>query len=91
MPDLNGIEATKRIRQENPNCKVIILSVHQSEGFIKKSLHAGASGYLLKTGAFDELEAAIRTVLANKIYLSPEINEDCCRKLCRDDRISRIG
>ena len=74
MPDLNGIEATKRILAHSPNIKIIALSMHSDTLFISEMLKSGASGYLLKDCAFDELADAIRSVVAGKMYLSPSIS-----------------
>lgn len=76
MPGLNGIEATRQIKTEQPEVKVIALSMHAEKRFVAEMLNAGASGYLLKTSAFEELVQAIQAVLLNKIYLTPEIAED---------------
>ena len=73
MPDLNGIEATRQINAEAPAAKVLALSMHADKRFVERMLTAGASGYVLKDDAFEELVGAIRTVAANKIYLSPGI------------------
>lgn len=73
MPDLNGIEATRQVLAECPGIKVIALSMHSDRRFVMNMLKAGASGYLLKDSAFEELATAIRMVLTNKIYLSTEI------------------
>lgn len=73
MPDLNGIEATRQILDEYPKVKVIALSMHSDKRFVSEMLKAGASAYLLKDCAFEELVTAIRTVIANKTYLSPGI------------------
>lgn len=73
MPDLNGIEATRRILSENPRCKVIGLSMHSDRRFLSEMLKAGATAYLLKDSAFEELASAIRAVVAGQIYLSPRI------------------
>jgi DNA-binding NarL/FixJ family response regulator len=73
MPDLNGIEATRQILAHNPDTKVIALSMHADKRFVVQMLRAGASGYVLKNSAFGELELAIRTVLANRTYLSPKM------------------
>ena len=73
MPDLNGIEATRQIRVSTPKTKIIILSMHSDRRFIAEALRAGASAYLLKDCAFEELIAAVRTVIANHVYLSPQI------------------
>ena len=75
MPDLNGIEATKQIVSENSLVNIIGLSMHSDRRFVSRMLKAGASGYLLKDCAFDELATAINTVFNNKIYLSPVIND----------------
>ncbi len=73
MPDLNGIEATRRIMRDNPDAKIISLSMHNDKRYITEMLKAGARGYLLKKGAFQELVAAIRVVMEGRIYLSPDI------------------
>ena len=73
MPHLNGIEATRRLMSDHPDTKVVALSMHSDRRYVAEALKAGASGYLLKDGAFDELADAIRTVMNNKVYLSPRI------------------
>jgi DNA-binding NarL/FixJ family response regulator len=73
MPDLNGIEATRQIVAQVPTVKVIALSMHSDSRFVSGMLKAGASGYLLKDCAFEELARAIQTVAANRVYLSPGI------------------
>ncbi|HSE59250.1 MAG TPA: response regulator transcription factor [Nitrospiraceae bacterium] len=79
MPDMNGYEAARRLKIDAPTAKIVFLTmlsepIHISEGF-----RAGASGYVLKQSASDELRAAINSVLANKRYLSeniaPEVRE----------------
>ena len=73
MPDLNGIEATSRIVDQAPNVKIIALSAYSSSRFVVEILKSGASGYLLKDSAFEELLNAIDIVVANQKYLSPKI------------------
>lgn len=73
MPDMNGIEATRQIKKEAPEVKVIGLSMHADKRFVTEMLKAGASGYLLKHCAFEELGLAIQSVAQNRIYLSSEI------------------
>jgi len=68
MPNLNGIDATKKILEENPIIKVIALSVHSTSRFVKEIENAGASGYLVKHRVFEELAKAIRLVVKNKFY-----------------------
>lgn len=73
MPELNGIEAAHQIVSTTPNVKIIALSMYSERRFILGMLKAGASGYLLKDCAFDELCKAIRAVHNNKTYLSPGV------------------
>lgn len=73
MPDMNGIEATRKIISEMPQVKVIALSMHSDRRFVLGMLEAGASGYLLKDCAFGELSSAIKQVLTGNKYLSPKI------------------
>jgi len=74
MPDLNGVEATRQITSEVPNTRVLALSVHSGRKMVSAMLQAGASGYLVKKCATDELINAIRTVVDGKTYLSPDIS-----------------
>ena len=73
MPDLNGIDATRRINAEHPEVKVIALSMHYDKQFVSEMFKAGAAGYLLKDSAFEELEHAIRIVMDNKTYINPQV------------------
>jgi DNA-binding NarL/FixJ family response regulator len=73
MPDLNGIEATRQIVAALPGAKVIALSMHDDRRFVLNMLKAGASGYMLKDCAFKDLAKAIRVVMSNKTFLSPEV------------------
>lgn len=75
MPDLNGIEATRQVVAEFPQIKVVALSMHSDRRFVVNMLKAGASAYLLKDSAFEELASAIRVVMANKTYLSPGVSD----------------
>jgi DNA-binding NarL/FixJ family response regulator len=75
MPDLNGIEATRQLLHDDASTKVVALSMHSDRRFIGEMLKAGAKGYLLKDGAFEELAGAVRSVVAGKMYLSPRITD----------------
>lgn len=75
MPDLNGIEATRRIMIESPGVKVIALSMHADKRFVRHMFAAGAAGYVLKGSAFEEVAAAIKKVAAGRIYISPKITD----------------
>ena len=74
LPDANGVEATRRIVSHFPHPKVITLSMHCDSLFVLNMLNAGSSGYLLKDCALEELVKAIRTVVTQKIYLSPNLS-----------------
>jgi DNA-binding NarL/FixJ family response regulator len=73
MPDLNGVEATRRICAENEKVRVIALSTHTDRRFVHHMLEAGACGYVLKISAYDELVRAVIAASDGRTYLSPEI------------------
>ena len=73
MPRLGGIEATRRIKKELPDTKVIILTIHLDENYIFKALDAGANAYLVKDTASEDLHEAIATVMRGDSYFSPKI------------------
>ncbi|BBA69817.1 response regulator [Geobacter sulfurreducens] len=73
MPEMNGIDATRRIAADYPSVRVLALSMHSDRRFIEEALSAGAQGFLLKDCAFDELVNAIHEVVADRFYLSPRI------------------
>jgi len=75
MGPMDGIEASKIIKKEFPNTKILILSMHKEKNFVLASLKAQADGYILKECAFEELILAIKTVLENRIFLSSTIND----------------
>jgi len=73
MPVLNGIEATRQIKNELPQVKVLALSVHAKREFVLDMVKAGVSGYVLKECVLDDLIQAINTVVAGQSYLSPQV------------------
>jgi DNA-binding NarL/FixJ family response regulator len=73
MPMLNGIEATRRIKSEMSDIKVLALSVHAKREFVIDMIRAGASGYMLKECVFDDLVHAVKVIVAGYSYLSPQI------------------
>ncbi len=75
MPKMNGIDAIKEIKNQHPDIKVIILTVHKSDEYIFASLKAGANGYMLKDASQNELLLAIQYVLNGKSYISPSISD----------------
>jgi len=74
MPDLNGLEATRQIKQRVPDVKVLILTRHVNKEYIESILRAGASGYLIKKSAVDELVIAIHSVHRGNSFLDPSIS-----------------
>ena len=75
MPKLRGIEAIKEIIRVSEDSRILVLSMHNKEEYIRQSLKNGASGYLLKDSAADELIAAIKYVARGEVYLSPSISK----------------
>jgi DNA-binding NarL/FixJ family response regulator len=73
MPDLNGIEAARRIVEKLPRVRIVALSMHQSERMVVEMLRAGASAYVLKMSAFDEVARAVEVVTRGERYLSPAV------------------
>lgn len=76
MPELNGIEATRQLCAQNPDIKVLGLSLHVKGRMVSEMLNAGARGYVPKSSAASELLEAIHSVVAGKMYVSPEVLED---------------
>jgi DNA-binding NarL/FixJ family response regulator len=75
MPDLNGIEAARAIHLKCPAIRIVMLSMHATAEYVYRAFEAGASGYLLKEVAIDEVITAVRTVHGGGRYLSPALAE----------------
>ncbi|MDE3089619.1 MAG: response regulator transcription factor [Chloroflexota bacterium] len=75
MPLLNGLEATKQIRREQPNARVLVLTMYESDEYVAQMLEAGAAGYVLKKVAGSELVYAIRAVSQGEAFLYPSITK----------------
>lgn len=75
MSELNGLEVAARVSKEHPEIDVIMLSMHSNEEYVVQALRAGASGYLLKDSAPNELEIAVNAVSKGETYLSPAISK----------------
>jgi DNA-binding NarL/FixJ family response regulator len=86
MAELNGLEVTERVAKEHPDVLIIILSMHMNEEYVLQALRTGASGYLLKDSAPNELEIAITAVMKGERYLSPAISKNLV-----DDYLRRIN
>lgn len=74
MPGLHGLEATRQIAKRLPKTRVLILSMHKNDAYVLQSLQAGASGYILKDSASEEVHGALRAVSRGDSYLSPSIS-----------------
>jgi two-component system response regulator NreC len=73
MPDMSGIEATRQIKAQNPDIKIVALSAYDKPDFVLGMIKAGASAYLLKDNLFDELLKAIKATMEGQSYLCPEV------------------
>jgi DNA-binding NarL/FixJ family response regulator len=73
LPEINGIELATTLLAERPDCRVLVLTVHEERAYLRQLVEAGVSGYLLKRSAADELIRAMHAVMAGGIYLDPAI------------------
>lgn len=80
MPNIDGIRATEMITESLPHISVIILSMYSQDNYVLKSLKAGASGYVLKNAAYQELQLAIDAVALGETYLSPGVSQVVIKK-----------
>jgi two-component system response regulator NreC len=81
MPDLDGIEVTKKIKNLFPDIRILILTIHEDEALLRAALKAGAGGYILKHAAEAELISAIHTILRGDLYVDPSL----VRRLLTDE------
>ncbi len=81
MPGMNGLDTLKELRTQRPDLPVLILSIHPEEQYALRVLRAGASGYLTKDSAPDELVAAIQQVSSGRKYISPSLADRLARNL----------
>lgn len=90
MPDLNGIEAVRMLRDKLPSARVVMLSMHSDSEHVYRALNAGAAGYLLKESAADEVVSAVRAVRAGQRYLSRALESLERRSEARTSRVSPL-
>lgn len=74
LPAMNGLDVAARLAQTHPETRVLVLSMHANEEYVRQALHAGAAGYLLKDSSVTELELALRAVARGETYLSPAVS-----------------
>lgn len=75
MPDLTGVQATELLRRDCPSIKILVLTAYKDKGYLDRLLNVGASGFVLKLSAAEELIGAIRLVAGGGIYLDPQMAE----------------
>jgi len=88
MPGVNGIDATARIKRTLPGVKVLILSMHDDQGYLRQVLRVGASGYVLKRAADTELLAAIRAAARGEVFLDPAMAKALVEEVVQPSRSS---
>jgi DNA-binding NarL/FixJ family response regulator len=91
MPKLNGIEATRRIKENNPAAKVLILTIHENEEYVYQMIRAGANGYVLKNADKKELFAAVRAVAGGERFFSPGISKLIIDEFIKQAREQNAG
>jgi DNA-binding NarL/FixJ family response regulator len=91
MPGLNGLEVALRAKKEHPGTRIVILSMHSGDEFVRRALLAGAAGYLLKNADRNELEMALRAVARGDTWLSPEVSKGVVAAYTQGPRTSAGG
>ena len=87
MPELNGVKATEILTQQCPKIKILALTVHEDQGYLRQILKAGAAGYVLKKAMAEELILAIRTVAAGNTYIDPVLANNVVRGYLREGSV----
>lgn len=75
MPDLDGLQATRQIREKSPATKVVVLTMHESDQMVRRVLDAGALGYVLKSDLATHLVKAVKSVSSGKLFLTPRVSD----------------
>ena len=83
MPELNGVQATRELRAQCPDVKVLALTVHEERSYLRDLIEAGASGYVLKRSAAEDLVHAVQVVARGDVYLDPSVTAVVLGKLAR--------
>lgn len=86
MPGIDGIETTRRLRISNPQTRVLILTVYAEESLLREAIQAGASGYIIKRAAEEELITAIQAISRGDIYIHPAITRFLLKDLSPDTK-----
>jgi DNA-binding NarL/FixJ family response regulator len=95
MPDLDGLDATRAIKREHPDIKILVVTMHEGEDYFFKILAAGASGYVLKRAASSDLITAVRAVAQGQVFLYPAVAKklvaDYLNRVQPDDNNARTA
>jgi len=90
MPSLNGLEVLRRIRENLPNCSILLFSAYFSTGMVRQALKSGANGMIEKTAGLAEMEKALRAVIDGGTYLGPGVSELVRRMMIEPDKVDSI-
>jgi DNA-binding NarL/FixJ family response regulator len=95
MSGLNGIDAARQVHAALPQTRIIMLSMHEDRQYVFESLKAGATGYVLKSAAFQDLMSAIETVMSDRNYISPALSDlvmnDYIRRAQGEEKATELG
>jgi DNA-binding NarL/FixJ family response regulator len=89
MPLLNGLDAMAQLKKDNPRVKIVFLTMHQETSYARRALDAGASGFVLKHSAPEELVTAVRSALAGKTYLTPSLTGGVLHAMKSDPKATK--
>jgi DNA-binding NarL/FixJ family response regulator len=84
MPRMDGLAATRLIKQRYPGTSVLVITMHEDPDYLLDALHAGAAGYILKDADYDEVMSAIRRVVSGESPLAPELSAQLLRRLAHE-------
>jgi DNA-binding NarL/FixJ family response regulator len=91
MPKLNGIEATRIIKQHHPDVRILILTIHEDEAYIYQIIRAGANGYILKNSEKKDILNAVRAVAAGEPFFSPGISKLIIERFVKKAHDEKVG
>jgi DNA-binding NarL/FixJ family response regulator len=91
MPKLNGFDALHQLKKQNPEIKVVFLTMHQDRAYARRALEAGAAGFVVKHAASDELVMAIHAALKGKTFITPALTGDVLRDIQHSAKEKKDG
>lgn len=91
MPNLNGFEALARLKKCHPNIKVVFLTMHQNAAYARRAFDAGASAFVVKHAAPEELVLAIRAALEGKTFITPSLTKEVIKRAANGARVESEG